>query len=132
MSFRRVSPADAQALIEKEGYSYVDVRSVREFQAGHPKDAFNVPLLDMGPLGMAPNPDFLSVMEKTFPKDSRLVLGCQMGGRSLKAASLLEAAGYTNLVEQQAGFNGWRPAGLPVGTEAAPGHSYAEIAQKAK
>jgi rhodanese-related sulfurtransferase len=132
MTLRRVSPTDAQALIEKEGYSYVDVRSVREFQAGHPTGAYNVPLLDMGPMGMAPNPDFLKVMEKSFPKDSKLVLGCQMGGRSLKAAALLESAGYTNVVEQQAGFNGWRPAGLPVSTEAPADHTYAGIVQKAK
>jgi rhodanese-related sulfurtransferase len=132
MPFRRVSPADANALIEKEGYSYVDVRSVQEFQAGHPKGAYNVPLLDMGPMGMAPNPDFLKVMEKTFPKDSKLVVGCKMGGRSLKAASMLDAAGFANVVDQQAGFDGWRPAGLPVSTDAAPDHSYAGILQKLK
>ena len=132
MPFRRVSPADAQALIEKEGYSYVDVRSVQEFQAGHPTGAYNVPLLDMGPAGMAPNPDFLKVMEKTFPKDSRLVVGCKMGGRSMKAASMLEAAGFVSIVDQQGGFDGWRPAQLPVSTDAAPDHTYAGLVQKAK
>jgi rhodanese-related sulfurtransferase len=132
MPFRRVSPADANALIEKEGYSYVDVRSVQEFQAGHPKGAYNVPLLDMGPMGMAPNPDFLKVMEKTFAKDSKLVVGCKMGGRSLKAASMLDAAGFANVVDQQAGFDGWRPAGLPVSADAEPDHSYAGIVQKTK
>ena len=137
MPSRRVSPADAQALIQKEGYSYVDVRSVQEFQAGHPTGAYNVPLMEMGPAGMAPNPDFLKVMEKTFPKDSQLVVGCKMGGRSMKAASLLEAAGFTNVVDQRAGFDGgaepgWRPAGLPTSTEAAPDHTYAGIVQKTK
>jgi rhodanese-related sulfurtransferase len=132
MPFRRVSPADANALIEKEGYSYVDVRSVQEFQAGHPKGAYNVPLLDMGPMGMAPNPDFLKVMEKAFAKDSKLVVGCKMGGRSLKAASMLDAAGFANVVDQQAGFDGWRPAGLPVSSDADADHSYAGIVQKLK
>jgi len=132
MPFRRVSPADANALIEKEGYSYVDVRSVAEFQAGHPKGAYNVPLLDMGPMGMAPNPDFLKVMENAFSKDSKLVVGCKMGGRSMRAASMLDSAGFKNVVEQQAGFDGWRPAGLPVSTDAEPDHSYAGIVQKLK
>lgn len=132
MSIRRVSPADAKALVDKEGYSYVDVRSVREFQAGHPTGAYNVPLLDMGPTGMAPNPDFLNVMEKAFPKESKLVVGCQMGGRSLKAAQLLESAGFTNVVDQQAGFNGWRPAGLPVSSEAPADHTYAGILKQQK
>jgi rhodanese-related sulfurtransferase len=132
VSIRRVSPADAKALVDKEGYSYVDVRSVREFQAGHPTGAYNVPLLDMGPMGMAPNPDFLNVMEKAFPKESKLVVGCQMGGRSLKAAQLLESAGFTNVVDQQAGFNGWRPAGLPVSSEAPADHTYAGILKQQK
>ena len=132
MSFRRLSPTDAQALIEKEGYSYVDVRSEQEFQGGHPAGAYNVPLLRMGPMGMAPNPDFLKVMEQAFPKDSKLVVGCKMGGRSMKAAALLESAGYTNVVDQQAGFDGWRPAGLPVSTDAAADHTYAGIVQKPK
>lgn len=141
MPFRRVSPADAQALIEKEGYSYVDVRSVQEFQAGHPAGAYNVPLMEMGAMGMTPNPEFLAVMEKRFPKDSRLVVGCKAGGRSMRAAGMLEAAGYTSVVDQRAGFEGgpspsgsvepgWRPAGLPVSKEAAPDHTYAGIVEK--
>lgn len=143
MPFRRVSPADAQALIEKEGYSYVDVRSVQEFQAGHPAGAYNVPLMEMGALGMTPNPDFLAVMEKRFPKDSKLVVGCKAGGRSMRAAGVLEAAGYTSVVDQRAGFEGgpspsggvepgWRPAGLPVSKDAAPEHTYAGIVEKLK
>lgn len=143
MPFRRVSPADAQALIEKEGYSYVDVRSVQEFQAGHPSGAYNVPLMEMGALGMTPNPDFLAVMEKRFPKDSKLVVGCKAGGRSIRAAGVLEAAGYTSVVDQRAGFEGgpspsggvepgWRPAGLPVSKDAAPEHTYAGIVEKLK
>jgi len=143
MPFRRVSPADAQALIEKEGYSYVDVRSVQEFQAGHPTGAYNVPLMEMGALGMTPNPDFLAVMEKRFPKDSKLVVGCKAGGRSIRAGGMLEAAGYKSVVDQRAGFEGgpspsgavepgWRPAGLPVSKDAALDHTYAGIVEKLK
>ena len=88
MSFRRVSAEEALELMENEGYSYVDVRSTQEFQAGHPRGAYNVPLLETGPFGMAANPDFLSVMERVFAKESKLVLGCKAGGRSLRAASM--------------------------------------------
>jgi len=135
MPFRRVSPEDAQALIEKEGYTYVDVRSVQEFQAGHPTGAYNVPLMDMGAMGMTPNPDFLKVMERRFPRDSKLVVGCKAGGRSLRAAGLLEAAGFTSVVDQRAGFEGsgepgWRPKGLPVSKDAAPDHTYAGILEE--
>src|SRR5439155_4605544 len=126
MAVERVSPQQARRLMEEEGYVYVDVRSVPEFQAGHPQGAYNVPILDLGPGGMTPNPQFLAVMEKSFPKDARLLVGCKGGGRSLKAATLLSEAGYTHVVDQRAGFDGpdgtsgWRPVGLPVSAQAEP------------
>ena len=95
MPVKRVSPDEALALMQEEGYVYLDVRSVPEFEAGHPEGAYNVPLLDMGPQGMTPNPAFLQVVQAHFPKDAKLVVGCKAGGRSLSAASLLEANGYT-------------------------------------
>ena len=136
MAVKRVSPAEARDLIDKQGYVYVDVRSVPEFAAGHPTGAYNVPLMNMGPGGMSPNPDFMTVMA-TFPKDAKLVVGCKAGGRSARAAAMLEAAGYTNVIDQRAGFEGapdpatgriaepgWRPAGLPVATSPLPDRTY--------
>ena len=121
MAFSRVSPEEALQLLEQEGYVYVDVRSVQEFAGGHPKGAYNVPLLHLGPQGPRPNPDFLTVMERHFPKDTKIVVGCQSGGRSLQAGSLLERAGFTEVKDQRAGFQGapggeagWAPKGLPV------------------
>ena len=95
-----------------------------EFEAGHPTGAYNVPLMHQGPAGMTPNPDFLGVMEKAFPKTAKLVVGCKAGGRSARAAAVLESAGFTNVVDQKAGYEGpspvepgWRPQGLPVSTQ---------------
>jgi rhodanese-related sulfurtransferase len=134
MAVKRLSPEEAKGLMDDEGYVYLDVRSIPEFEAGHPTGAYNVPLLHQGPAGMTPNPEFLGVMEKAFPKDARLVVGCKAGGRSQKAAALLEAAGFTRLVEQKAGYEGagpaepgWRPKGLPTTTEASPDHTYEGI-----
>jgi len=129
MAVRRVTPQEAKALMD-EGYVYVDVRSIPEFEKGHPEGAYNVPLLHMGPAGMAPNADFGAVMQRHFAKDSKLVVGCKMGGRSAQAGQLLESLGYTNVVDQKGGFEGqpgspgWSPAGLPVATQAAAGRSY--------
>ena len=131
MTFKRVSPDEAKALIDREGYVYVDVRSVPEFEAGHPTGAYNVPLMHQGPAGMTPNPDFLDVMEKSFPKGARLVVGCKAGGRSQRAAGMLDSAGYTSVVDQKAGYEGaspaepgWRPKGLPTSTQPATDHTY--------
>ena len=136
MPVKRVSPAEARDLIDTQGYVYVDVRSVPEFAAGHPQGAYNVPLMNMGPGGMAPNPDFMAVMA-AFPKDAKLIVGCKAGGRSARAAAMLESAGYTNVIDQRAGFEGapdpatgriaepgWRPAGLPVATSPLPDRTY--------
>lgn len=133
---KRVSPEEAKELIDKEGYVYVDVRSVPEFEALHPTGAYNVPIMHMGPAGMTPNPDFVDVMRRAFPKDAKLVVGCKAGGRSARAVAVLEQAGYASVVDQRAGFEGapdasgriaepgWRPKGLPVSREAARDHSY--------
>ena len=134
MAVKRLSPDEAKSLMDNEGYVYLDVRSIPEFEAGHPTGAYNVPLLHQGPAGMVPNPDFVGVMEKAFPKDARLVVGCKGGGRSQKAATLLESVGFTGLVEQRAGYEGagpaepgWRPKGLPTSTQASADHTYEGI-----
>ena len=141
-TIQRVSPADAKKLVDEQGYVYLDVRSEPEFAAGHPVGAQNIPLMHAGPGGMTPNPDFLAVAQAVYPKDSKLVVGCKAGGRSLKAAEMMIAAGYTDVIDQRAGFEGprdafgalsekgWGPAGLPVETTT-PGGSYGELKNKA-
>ena len=123
---KRVSPAEAKELVDRQGYVYVDVRSVPEFEAEHPEGAVNLPLMHMGASGMAPNGEFLQAMQRAFPKDAKLVVGCKAGGRSLRAAQVLTQAGYTNVIDQRAGFDaardafgqviepGWKGAGLPI------------------
>jgi rhodanese-related sulfurtransferase len=141
MAVKRVSPEEARDLMSKEGYVYLDVRSVPEYAAGHPAGAYNIPLLDQGPGGMAPNPDFLAVVEKSFPRDAKLVVGCKAGGRSAKAAAVLEQAGYTSIVDQKNGYDGtplpaggvepgWRPKGLPISTDPVAGRSYDALKRK--
>ncbi|MCU0654572.1 MAG: rhodanese-like domain-containing protein [Polyangiaceae bacterium] len=139
---RRVSPEEAFALCEA-GALYVDVRSEGEFLEGHPLGAFNVPLLHTSAGGVrVPNPDFLEVMGAHFPRDARLVLGCRSGQRSLRAAEQLVAAGYTEIVEQRAGFDGvrdafgsviergWKGSGLPVSFEPMEGRGYTALLGK--
>ncbi len=141
MSVKRISPEEARSLMEEQGYAYVDVRSIPEFEAGHPQGAYNIPLAHMGPAGLSPNFDFLSVMEKTFPKDSKVVVGCKSGGRSLQAATVLLSSGYTDVVDQRCGWSGgfdasgrpepgWGPRGLPAATQAEAGRSYGELKKR--
>jgi rhodanese-related sulfurtransferase len=124
---KRVTPNEADALL-KEGWAYLDVRSIPEFEGGR----------------MAPNPAFQSVVEGNFAKDAKIVVGCKAGGRSLQAAGLLEAAGYTNVVDMRGGFHGerdnfgrvacagWAESGLPVEATAPPEKTYAELEKHAR
>jgi len=134
---KRVSPEEANQLLA-DGYQYVDVRTEAEWAAGHPKGALNIPFLLAGAAGMTPNPSFVADVEKVFAKDARIVVGCKAGGRSLKAGNALLAAGFKDVVDQRAGFDGardsfgkvtdagWAEKGLPVEKETA-GASYAEL-----
>ena len=122
---RRVNPQEAKDLIDKEGWVYVDVRSVGEFDAGHATGAFNVPLNHIVPAGVAPNEKFMAAMQKVFHKDAKLIVACQGGGRSARAAAQLEGAGFTNVADLTTGFegkaeSGWRRMNLPVSQDSAP------------
>ncbi len=136
---KRVSPSEAHALLG-EGYVYVDVRTQAEFAAGHPVGAYNVPIMLSGG-GMQPNPSFGEVMRARFPRDAKIVVGCKAGGRSLRAATALLADGYTNIIDQRAGWDGardpfgqlaepgWGPAGLPSETGEPEERSYGSLAK---
>jgi rhodanese-related sulfurtransferase len=134
MAVKRVSPEQALELMRGQGYAYLDVRSVPEFEQGHPEGAYNAPLLHTGPAGRQPNPDFLPVVARCFPKDARLVVGCRSAGRSEQAVAILEQSGFTNLVLQQSGFvgaspadPGWGPRGLPTSRAAETGRTWDEL-----
>jgi rhodanese-related sulfurtransferase len=104
-----VSPEEAAELLDS-GWVYVDVRSEPEFEAGHVPGALNVPLLHKGPAGMTPNADFLSVMERAFGKEEKLIVGCRSGGRSRRAAEMLTQAGFSNVCDMVSGWEGSRDA----------------------
>jgi rhodanese-related sulfurtransferase len=139
---KHVSVTEAHALAN-DGATYVDVRSTREFAQGHPAGAFNVPLLepDERTGQMQSNPDFVHVMKANFPADTPLLVGCQAGGRSMRATQVLEAFGFTDVANVRGGFGGghdggrvdpgWAASGLPVETAARAGRSFVDLAAKA-
>jgi rhodanese-related sulfurtransferase len=142
---KNVSVTEAHAL-QAAGHTYVDVRSSREYAAGHPAGAINVPLLDADPdTGqMGPNPDFARVMQATFPADAPLLIGCQVGGRSGRASQMLAALGFTSITNVAGGFGGardpmsgrtlaagWAESGLPIETASPAGMSYDELVSRA-
>jgi rhodanese-related sulfurtransferase len=138
----RISPQEAHEKLA-DGYTYVDVRTTLEFEAGHPAGAVNVPLLHAAPGGMAPNADFVRVMTAAFPKESKIIVGCKSGSRSLRAAVMLLAEGFTHVLDQRAGWDaarssfgavtepGWSRAGLATEQGQPSGRSWEDIKRKA-
>lgn len=145
MSVQHIMPDEAQQLLSAAGYTYIDVRSIPEFTAGHPGPAVNIPFLHMAGAGqMTPNPDFLAVVQANFPTDAKLIIGCQSGMRSVRAAELLNQNGYAAVINMRCGFGGerdrsgrvinkgWQDWGLPVSTDNGDGVSYESLAARVK
>jgi rhodanese-related sulfurtransferase len=131
MTIRSLDGKSAHQLMQQSpGHVFLDVRTVEEFDAGHPAGSINVPIALRDPSGgMAPNPDFVNAVQKQTPKGTRVFASCMAGGRSLSALRALESAGYSDLVNVETGWGGkrdpsgrvvapgWKDAGLPVGNE---------------
>ena len=130
----QIPPDAAQGILEGDSEAvYLDVRSVPEFEKGHPEGAYNVPIAHASPTGMSPNPDFVAVVKKHFGPDTPLVVGCKSGGRSQQACQILSGQGYTNLSNVIGGFGGspqsrgWAAMGLPVASTAEEGRDWESL-----
>ena len=82
----------------------LDVRSAKEFQAGHIPGAVNIPIDEL--------PSRLGEIKAA--KSDEVVVHCEGGGRAAKAEALLVQSGYTDVVDLAGHMKGWREAGLPV------------------
>jgi rhodanese-related sulfurtransferase len=145
VSIQQITAEEAQALMtQDQNIVYLDVRTVPEFEAGHPPAALNVPVVIPNPAlrKMVPNPDFLSTVEAALPKETRLIIGCMSGGRSQFAAEVLEDAGYQHVANLQGGFGGardqmgrllvpgWQDHGLPEEVGDGGEQSYANLLKR--
>jgi rhodanese-related sulfurtransferase len=141
MAFRNISVHQAREQ-QTAGYTYVDVRSIPEFEQGHPAGAVNVPLShrDEHSGQLMPNREFLDVMRANFPPDAKLLVGCQMGERSAQAAEALTLAGFTDVTNVLGGYGGardlttgavraegWAQAPLPTESGPAEGRGYEDL-----
>ncbi|MGE0351904.1 MAG: rhodanese-like domain-containing protein [Gemmatimonadales bacterium] len=86
----------------RNGHAVVDVRWQAEWEAGHLPGARHVPL------------GYLTDRLDELSRDQPLVLQCQTGARSVIAASLLQAQGFSRVSNLAGGMVEWEKAGLPV------------------
>ena len=101
---QEVTAAELEQAIAAGGF-VVDVREGWEFESGHVPAAHHVPLNSI--------PENLA----SLPKDQRIWVICQSGGRSMTAANYLEAQGF-DAVSVAGGTGGWIGAGKEISLEA--------------
>lgn len=143
---KQVSAQEAYELMQKDPEMiYLDVRSIPEFEQGHPARAINVPLLHYTPgRGMSPNLDFASVTEANLPKDAKILVGCKSGGRSEQACQIMSRLGYKDVCNVRSGFigamdrmgqivePGWSLLKLPLCSECSNDARYEALSVKRK
>nr|XP_023925707.1 rhodanese-like domain-containing protein 10 [Quercus suber] len=128
-AIRAIQTKEAVAAINSDGFTLLDIRPVWETKKDRVKGSLNVPLFiedkDNSPLTLLKkwvhlgyiglwtgqyfttmNPDFLLRVEEVVPdKDSKLLVACGEGLRSIMAATKLYEGGYKNLGWLAGGFN---------------------------
>ena len=82
----------------------LDVRTEKEFKAGHIPGAVN---LDFN------SPDFAQ-KAAALDKGKTYLVQCAGGVRSAKACNALDKIAFTNVVNLEPGFKAWEKAGKPV------------------
>lgn len=90
--------------LQSSGVPIVDIRTPEEYNSGHIAGAI---LIDFR------SPDFLQKMNE-FEKNEPLVIHCASGGRSGKAFSLLENAGFVEVYDYSGGFSDWKRKGEEI------------------
>ncbi|KAG6749884.1 hypothetical protein POTOM_046956 [Populus tomentosa] len=94
------------------GHRYLDVRTAEEFNKSHVDNALNVPFMFKTDEGRVKNPEFLSKVASICNKDDYLVVGCNSGGRSLRACVDLLDAGFEHVTNMEGGYSAWVDSGF--------------------
>lgn len=102
----QISVAELKERINKDNLTVLDVRREAEWRAGHIEKAVWA-ALDSFPRAL---PD----IDKNMP----LAVHCKSGYRSVIACSMLQRAGYLQVINVRGGFDAWEKSELPVITEA--------------
>jgi rhodanese-related sulfurtransferase len=97
----QATPAEVRDGLASGEILLVDVREANEYAFERIPGALLFPLSTFDP--------------KAIPSAGRkLVVQCAAGGRSMRAAQALVAAGHTQVANLDGGINAWKAQGLPL------------------
>jgi hydroxyacylglutathione hydrolase len=114
--FAQVSAGELRQLLVREpGMQLVDVRRSTEWDAGHIAQARLAPLNKFAAV-LGSDSDAAKKLLPEFDADRPVIVHCQGGYRSAIAASLLERAGFSMVVNVIGGFDAWKLQKFPMET----------------
>lgn len=99
-----ISPQDMVQLMNREKAIVIDVCEPDEFARGHVIGAKNLPLGQLE--------EKLAQLVKN--KSAQVVMVCQVGARSARAAATARQLGFENVQSLAGGLKAWQAASMPV------------------
>ena len=99
-----VAPSVFAQKIEEDKGQIVDVRTPKEYKAGHIHGAVNMHIYDK---------DFAARLD-SLDKDKTVYVYCKAGGRSAEAVQGMKDKGFIHIVELDGGTDAWSEAGKPL------------------
>lgn len=104
---KAISVPDATRMQNDSDALFVDVREDKEFQTGHIVGAKRLPLSTIN----------TRIGELSKFKDKPIIVYCETGMRSGKAAKALKKAGHTEVHNLAGGLASWSKASMPLVTK---------------
>jgi len=102
--FKRVSPVEATALINRQDAVVLDVRESHEYSGGHIADSIHIPMAKLS--------ERVSELERY--KGKPIIVLCRTGSRANSACNSLTKHGFEQIYSLQGGLVEWQAANLPV------------------
>ncbi|MCG8618440.1 MAG: rhodanese-like domain-containing protein [Desulfobacterales bacterium] len=102
--YQAVSAGEAAAIIKAQYPLVLDVRTLREYKAGHLRDATLIPVQELQ----------RRTGELAGHQDKPILIYCASGNRSTVASKILIDHGFSRIYNMRRGIKGWIRQGLPV------------------
>lgn len=103
--YREVSAKEAKELIQgKKGFVVLDVRTPKEYYAGHLENARLIPVQQLS--------QRISEIEEL--KNKEFLVYCRSGNRSTVASEILKENGFKKLYNMRLGIKSWLQEGYPT------------------
>ena len=102
--FKNIGVDQFDKLRQQTNAVVLDVRTPKEFAAGHLAGAVNIDW----------NADDFGKKVAALDKSKTYLVHCAVGGRSAKASDKMTAIQFTNVYNLEGGMKAWEKAGKPV------------------